>query len=673
MRSAGETGVMSAIRRRPWIALLGALLGGVVAYFATGTRGVYRAEALIRVPVTDVETRVELIKSDRVLAPAARKLNFPLGELERRTAVRRKGASPIIGIRVKGFEEAFSVRAANAVAQIAVNQAGEELTRELHVEREAVRTRIAQAEQSLLAAERDLQEFRRQNSRLLAMGAEGSARLEERRGSLGSDLRNMEEALRRLDGIQVRLRQSDSTAFPPLTAGNPGVEGLEQKLSSDLSRWRELQTERRRLLRTRTEEAPDVKRNEQRLTEVRAEIDHTLSILRDRYRSLARELENERSTIAQRLNQLASAPQLGHVLETLQRRVDLKSAALAEPQKRLQQLEIERAAVGDQVAVVQQARQADLEPASRWPWMLLGILSGLVVGSFIAVFAEKGEQDHMVLKPRPTAEKARAPSLAQVMEEKLGLPVLGWIPRSDQMLCTLAAPESGAAEAYRKALAAIRRALGEKGRKGFMVTSSLPREGKTALASNLAILEAQAGIKTLLIDANFRVPAIHKVFEIEEFFGLSEVLRGVHEWENMVKGVERLPALSILTSGRQVESPMDLLSSHRATLVLKNLEEEFDRIIVDAPAALPFPDALNLTSRLPTVLVHESRLDAGTALRAKSRLMESGGNLVGVVVLAAISGVEAPRADLSREQAETGTDLAPDEELSDIMRLTEPK
>lgn len=58
MRSAGEAGVMSAIRRRPWIALLGALLGGVVAYFATGTRGVYRAEALIRVPVTDVETRV---------------------------------------------------------------------------------------------------------------------------------------------------------------------------------------------------------------------------------------------------------------------------------------------------------------------------------------------------------------------------------------------------------------------------------------------------------------------------------------------------------------------------------------------------------------------------------------------------------------------------------------
>jgi capsular exopolysaccharide synthesis family protein len=129
-----------------------------------------------------------------------------------------------------------------------------------------------------------------------------------------------------------------------------------------------------------------------------------------------------------------------------------------------------------------------------------------------------------------------------------------------------------------------------KGRKSILVTSSLPQEGKTTTACNLAAtFSSTLGEKTLLIDADLRRPRIHELMGCRKTPGLSDLLQGKVSIERALEG-SKVRELSIITSGTPTSTPEVLLNSEEMMVLMHELSARFDRIIVDTPPVLKSAD-----------------------------------------------------------------------------------
>ncbi len=135
-----------------------------------------------------------------------------------------------------------------------------------------------------------------------------------------------------------------------------------------------------------------------------------------------------------------------------------------------------------------------------------------------------------------------------------------------------------------------------------MVSSAVKGEGKTLLCSHLAVSMAQSGYKTLLIDADFRHPAAHRLFELPCAPGLSEVLRGQLELEAVLHS-SQIPGLAIVTAGEWESSLAEALAQkQRMAGLLDRLKAEYDFILIDTAPILPAPDTLMIGQHVDGVL-----------------------------------------------------------------------
>jgi succinoglycan biosynthesis transport protein ExoP len=194
--------------------------------------------------------------------------------------------------------------------------------------------------------------------------------------------------------------------------------------------------------------------------------------------------------------------------------------------------------------------------------------------------------------------------------------------------------QSPAAESY-KALRTnlLFSALDEK-LKTLVITSSGPGEGKSRTAANLAVVLAHAGHKTVLIDADFRRPSLHKIFGRIRNVGLSNLT--VHEIDQneAVSAVEEVPNLWLITSGPIPPNPSELLSSGRMKELIAQLGREFTYVIMDTPPVNAVTDAAILASAADgTLLVVEHAKTTFPALaHAKQLLDRVGAHTVGTVI-----------------------------------------
>jgi capsular exopolysaccharide synthesis family protein len=169
--------------------------------------------------------------------------------------------------------------------------------------------------------------------------------------------------------------------------------------------------------------------------------------------------------------------------------------------------------------------------------------------------------------------------------------------------------------------------------KVFVVTSSLPGEGKTTTATNLAITLAQAGQRVLLVEADLRRPKISDNLELETAVGLTTVLVGRIPLEDAVQD-HAVSNLSVLTSGTIPPNPAELLQSQAMTDVLAEMRKSYDTIIVDAPPLLPVTDAALLTSQSDgaLIVVRHSKTTKDQLAHAMDRLAAVDGRALGVVL-----------------------------------------
>ncbi len=190
------------------------------------------------------------------------------------------------------------------------------------------------------------------------------------------------------------------------------------------------------------------------------------------------------------------------------------------------------------------------------------------------------------------------------------------------------------AEAYRIIRTNLNFGAVDSTLKVLQITSAVKGEGKTTTSTNLAISLAQAGLKTLLIDADMRRPSIHKILRLEGVQeGLSDALANNRTWESVVEPTS-VTNLFCISSGSIPPNPAELLSSKRMKLFIDELRNHFDMIIIDSPPVISVADASVIASRVDgIVLVSRSGfIPRHLTIQARNSLESVNGRLVGCVL-----------------------------------------
>lgn len=254
--------------------------------------------------------------------------------------------------------------------------------------------------------------------------------------------------------------------------------------------------------------------------------------------------------------------------------------------------------------------------------LLLSLLVGLTLGVGLAVL-------RTTLDTRIRGEAD--------MRRVTDAPLLGGISfdadAARKPLLTQAATQSPRAESFRQLRTNLQFANVSGHAKTVLVTSSLPGEGKSTTATNLAIALAQAGETVCLIDADLRRPMIGDYLGIDRSAGLTTALVGVADVNDLLQpwGDD---SLYVLTSGQIPPNPSELLGSADMKQLLVRLEQAFDIVIIDAPPLLPVTDAAVLSQHVGgvVVVVGTQKLRHQDLAKSLSSLEMVGSNVLGVVL-----------------------------------------
>jgi capsular exopolysaccharide synthesis family protein len=298
---------------------------------------------------------------------------------------------------------------------------------------------------------------------------------------------------------------------------------------------------------------------------------------------------------------------------------------------RIKELNVSEEAGALNISILEAARPAE-QPTSpkKAATLAVSLILGLICGTGFA-----SARDRLDWRLRSTEE----------ISTILAAPVLGVVPSmppaKDKKNVTVNGqkvqlePKSSIAEAYRTIRTAVFFGVPKGQARTILVTSPSPNDGKTTMVSNLAIAMAQAGQKTLIVDADFRKPMQHNIFGFanEAEKGLSSILSGQITLDNAIRNCPT-DGLFLLTSGPEIPNPSELLNSEAFSNLLKELTHRYDRIIIDSPPITSVADSQILAALcdITILVIRAEKTTRKTAEQARDALAGIGARVLGAVV-----------------------------------------
>ncbi|WP_449372153.1 polysaccharide biosynthesis tyrosine autokinase [Arthrobacter psychrolactophilus] len=230
--------------------------------------------------------------------------------------------------------------------------------------------------------------------------------------------------------------------------------------------------------------------------------------------------------------------------------------------------------------------------------LILGALAGLIIGVAYALV-----RNHLDRRIRSV----------EMVEKAIGTAVVGTIPVDERLRNGQHVVESGSIDhastkgyALSEALRELRTNLHymnvDNPPRVIVITSSIPSEGKSTIAANLAVTIAATGQKVVLIDGDLRRPVVSEYFGLASGAGLTDILSGQATLEDVLQVYRPLPSLAVLGSGRIPPNPSELLGSLAMKRLLDKMAEQAV-VLIDAPPLLPVTDAAILARLTDGALV----------------------------------------------------------------------
>lgn len=200
-------------------------------------------------------------------------------------------------------------------------------------------------------------------------------------------------------------------------------------------------------------------------------------------------------------------------------------------------------------------------------------------------------------------------------------------------LITLIKPSSVISEEFRTLRTNIQFSMVDKQLSTLMFTSAAPGEGKTTVASNVAVVFASQGKRVLLVDADMRNPSVHRLFNFVNHRGLTNLLT---EYKTTIQDVIHRTTkknLFVLTCGLIPPNPSELLASKRMDQLIENMKKHFDLIIFDLPPILAVTDAQVMANKTDgtVFVIRDGVAEKQSLYKAKELLEHVQANVIGVV------------------------------------------
>jgi capsular exopolysaccharide synthesis family protein len=239
-------------------------------------------------------------------------------------------------------------------------------------------------------------------------------------------------------------------------------------------------------------------------------------------------------------------------------------------------------------------------------------------------------------------------SIAEI-EAVMELPSLAVIPRARRNLAqkagettpaimrnidVISQPKSQFSEAFRSLRTSLLLSTVGNPPRVILVTSSIPSEGKTTIATNIAAALSQRDVRVLLIDADLRRPTVHHRFGVSAKTGLTTVLANTTRLEDTLQKLRELPNLDILASGPVPPFPTEMIASERMAQILNQARTEYQHVVIDSPPILSVTDGVILArmSDAVALVMRHGGVSKHIVRRSRDLLMRAGAPLTGIIL-----------------------------------------
>lgn len=554
-----------------------------------------------------IQTQVQLIKSTPVMEAVLqegflaqsedfRKSKDPVRDLAKLIQVTPARSGYVVDVSVERESPREAAQIVNAVvsAYLAENRrrrmgVSDEGITELKKKAEELRVRLDEATAALHAF----------------MATNRMVSFEDAQNIVVERLKGLNQNLMKAEPLRMQAEAHYRTAEAAMKAGQaesiPGVQAstLINSLKTDLARLEQQYSEMRARL---GDQHPQLQSTVAQMDAIRTKLAMEATYVVDALRGRYEQALNEEKMLRQELNKqekvVLEFNELAAKYNLFRQSRDSIQEAYSAIIRRIDELNVSQlSGQGDNVFVVS---RAEVPQEKSWPSRSRMLLMGIFFGGLLAVgfcfFLDymdttiKGESDVRTL---------------------LNSFVIGGVPSAEieageagfDDLFAVTNPRSHFAEAFRSARTALAFSMVDKPLHALVVTSTLPAEGKTLTAVNLAIAHAQSGRKTLLVDADLRKPRVHSVFNGRSDVGLANLL-AVRNLDIMSACVPTgIANLFYLSSGPVPPNPVELLDPERLGQRIEEWRREYEMIIFDAPPALNLADALVIGKQVDGVVL----------------------------------------------------------------------
>ena len=466
------------------------------------------------------------------------------------------------------------------------------------------------------------------------LSGHGLVSFEQATRNLEERVKGLNENLWRTEPIRLKLKAEVDTAQQSLASGR-SIENLPSVVSNPAVTQLTIEYVKMGIneaeMRSRLgENHPNVQtyavQREAMRTQIALVAASVLGSLKVEYEQAQQEAQLLRQALKDTEGEVKKINSLGAQHQLLERGRNAAQESYQRILQRIEEINLNQLGVqGENVFVVFAANPPQLKA---YPSHSRHLLIALLVGGLLAVgmcfFLDY--MDRSVKSPEDARRLFHAPLLGILPAPEKGA-------GKDGDFQALEAPRGHLAESFRIVRSAIRgRNQGAEPR-CLVVTSAMPEEGKSMVSINLAIANALAGRKVLLVDADMRKPRLHTAFGVENLRGLAEVLQARALPSELPVLTGKVPGIALLPSGKPEQNPAELLDGPAFRDFLRLAKDRYDLVILDAPPGLNLIDPL-LMAKSADGLIAVVRLlstPQGAVRYFAERLLTSNTNVIGLV------------------------------------------